>query len=105
MSKLLEFTSSAGTVLIESSESTSGQVVRGKSLAELTERVGISLNDTLRVIRPIADATLAACQELASMPDAVEVEFGLNFNGAIGAFIVQGKAEACLNIKLVWKPD
>jgi len=105
MNKLLEFTGPAGTVVIESSESISGQLVRGRGLGELTERVGISLNDTLLVIRPIADATLAACQELVSMPDSVEVEFGLNFNGSIGAFIVQGKAEACLNIKLAWKPE
>jgi hypothetical protein len=37
-------------------------------------------------------------------PASVEIEFGLNFNGSIGAFIAQTKAEASLHIKLVWKP-
>jgi hypothetical protein len=104
MNKLLEFTVPGGTVVVESAEAGPGNVVRGSSIGKLTEKVGMSLDDTLSVVHPIADATFAALRELAPAPASVEIEFGLNFNGSIGAFIAQAKAEASLHIKLVWKP-
>lgn len=104
VNKLLEFHGPGGTVVVESSEAVGGSVVRGGGLGKLTERVGMSLGDTLAVVHPLADATLAACAELASKPEMVEVEFGLKFDAAIGAFVAESKAGASLNIKLVWKP-
>lgn len=105
MSKLLEFSVPGGTVVVESSEAGTASVIRGGGIGKLTERVGMSLGDTLSVVHPVADATLAAIHALSTAPASVEVEFGLNFNGSVGAFIAQTKAEASLNIKLVWKPE
>jgi hypothetical protein len=105
VNKLLEFHVAGGTVVVESSEAVGGSVVRGSGLGKLTERVGMSLGDTLAVVRPLADATLAACGELASRPDVVEVEFGLKFDAAVGAFVAESRAGASLNIKLSWKPQ
>jgi len=104
MNKLLEFSVPNGTVVVESAEASSANVVRGSGFGRVTEKVGMSLGDTLSVVHPVADATLAALHELAPPPASVEIEFGLNFNGSIGAFIAQTKAEASLHIKLVWKP-
>jgi hypothetical protein len=104
MNKLLEFSVPSGTVVVESAEAGPANVVRGSSFGRVTEKVGMSLGDTLSVVHPVADATFAALHELAPPPASVEIEFGLNFNGSIGAFIAQTKAEASLHIKLVWKP-
>jgi hypothetical protein len=104
MSRLLEFSVPGGSVVVESAEAGPGNVVRGSSIGKLTEKVGMSLGDTLSVVHPVADATLAALRELAPAPASVEIEFGLNFSGSIGAFIAQTKADATLHIKLVWKP-
>lgn len=107
MNKLLEFSVPGGVVVVETSAPATESVVRGgsSSVGKLTENIGVSLGDTLAIVRPFADATLAACRELANRPDAVEVQFGLNFNASIGAFIAQSEASASLNIKLVWKPE
>ena len=104
MNRLLEFSVPGGTVVVESSEAAPVSVVRGTGIGKLAEKVGMSLGDTLSVVHSVADATLAAIQALAPAPASVEVEFGLNFNGSVGAFVAQTKAEASLNIKLVWKP-
>lgn len=104
MNKLLEFSVPGGTVIVESSEAVPVGVVRGTGIGKLTEKVGMSLGDTLSVVHPMAEATLAAIHGLSPAPASIEVEFGLNFNGSIGAFIAQTKAEASLHIRLVWKP-
>jgi hypothetical protein len=104
MNKLIEFNVLGGTVVVESQEAATGSVVRGAGLAQVTEKVGKSLSDTLSVIRPLAEATLAACSELATLPETVEVEFGLKFDVRFGAVIAQASADGTLRVKVVWKP-
>ena len=104
MNKLIEFNVPGGTVVVESQEAAAASVVRGAGLAQLTEKVGKSLDEALAVIRPVAEAALAACDGLVAVPDTVEVQFGLKFDARIGAVIAQASGEASLAIKLVWKP-
>jgi hypothetical protein len=104
MNKLIEFNVPNGTVVVESQEDVAGTIVRGAGLSQLTEKVGKSLVDTLSVIRPVAEAALSACGDLAALPDTVEVEFGLKFDVRIGAVIAHSSADGSMRIKLVWKP-
>jgi hypothetical protein len=103
MNKLIEFNVANGTVIVESSTAAES-VVRGASLGQIAEKAGRNFVDTLSVIRPVAEAALAACRDLASVPEAIEFEFGLKFDVHLGAFIAAGGTGASLNIKLVWKP-
>ncbi|MET0981244.1 MAG: CU044_2847 family protein [Telluria sp.] len=104
MNKLIEFNDPNGTVVAESEEVVTGSTVRGAGISQLTEKVGKSLVDTLSVIRPVAEAALGACGEIAALPDTVEVEFGLKFDVRIGAVIAHSSADCSMRIKLVWKP-
>jgi hypothetical protein len=104
MNKLIEFNVPGGTVVIEGQDIATGSPVRGGALAHVTEKVGKSLEDTLSIIRPVANAALATCNELAVLPAQMEVEFGLTFDAQIGAVIARSSAEGSLRIKLVWKP-
>jgi hypothetical protein len=104
MNKLIEFNVPNGTVVVESQEAVMGGIVRGAGLGPLTEKVGKSLADALSVIRPVAEAALSACGNLAALPDTVEVEFGVKFDVHIGAVIARANTEGNLLIKLVWKP-
>ena len=104
MNKLIEFNVPNGTVVVESQEDVAGTIVRGAGLSQLTEKVGKSLVDTLSVIRPVAEAALSACGDLAAAPETVEVEFGLKFDVRIGAVIAHSSADGSMRIKLVWKP-
>lgn len=103
MNKLIEFNVPGGTVVVESREVATGSVVRG-AVTPFTEKVGQSLGDALSVIRPVAESALAACGNLAAVPDTVEVQFGVTFDVRIGAVIASTSTEGSLGIKLVWKP-
>jgi phosphoribosylaminoimidazole carboxylase (NCAIR synthetase) len=104
MNKLIEFNVPGGTVVVESHEEATGSPVRGGSLARITETAGKSLEDTLSVIRPVADAALAACRDLVASPAEVEVEFSLKFDAEVGVVIARAKTEGSLRVKVAWKP-
>ena len=104
MNKLIEFNVPGGRVVVESQEGVTGSPVRGASFAHVTETAGKSLEETLAVIRPVANAALAACRDLVTAPAEVEVEFSLSFDAQIGAVIARTSTEGSLRIKLVWKP-
>jgi hypothetical protein len=104
MNKLIEFNVPSGTVVVESQDAATGSVVRGAGLARLTEKAGMSLTETLSVIRPVAEEALAACRDLVTLPDTVEVEFGVKFDAHVGAVIAKVNTEGTLRVKLVWTP-
>lgn len=104
MNKLIEFNVPGGTVVVESQEAVTGGVVRGATVAQVTEKVGRSLVDALSVIRPVAEATMEACGGLDALPETVEVEFGLVFKAEVNACIAKSSSDATLKVKLAWKP-
>lgn len=89
-------------MLVESSEEAAGGL---RGAGQLVEKIGQSLEDTLAIVRPIANAALSACRGLAVQPDTVEVEFGLKFNASVGAMIASTSTEGNLRMKLVLKPS
>lgn len=102
MNKLIEFNVAGGQVVVESSEEAAGAV---RGAGQFVEKIGRSLEQTLAIVRPVADAALAACRGLAVPPDTVEVEFGLKFNASVGAMIASTSTEGNLRMKLVLKPS
>lgn len=68
---------------------------------------GLSLQQSLIVVRPLAEALLAQVEGLARKVETVSAEFGLQL-GAKGKFIVaEAQATASLKVTLTWKfsPD
>jgi hypothetical protein len=105
MNKLIEFNVAGGTVLIESQDAAMGSPMRGASGDGIREAASRSLEDTLSVIRPVADAALAACKDLVTAAAAVEVEFSLKFTAKAGVVIAQASTEGSLRVKVTWKPE
>lgn len=105
MNKLIEFNVPGGTVVVESRDAAAGNVVRGAALDHITEKVGKSLEETLSIIHPVAQAALSACSGVTPVPAAVEVEFGIKFSIGLGAFIANSGAEGTMRVKLVLKPE
>lgn len=65
---------------------------------------GMSLSDSLAVIRPLAQAVLAQVSGLATAVETVTAEFGLELGGK-GRFIVaEAEAKASIKVTLTWKP-
>ena len=102
MNKLIEFNVQGGTVIVESQDAAGGSVVRGTGFAQLTEKVGRSLEDTLSVIRPFANAALAAVRDLSTETATAEIEFGVKFDVKLGV-VLSASTEGTLRIKLVSK--
>lgn len=105
MNKLIEFSVPNGTVLVESEEIISSSVVRGASLARMTEKVDQSLPEALTVIRSVAEAATTACSGMVSAPDLVEVEFALKFEAGVGVLVAKSSGEGSLRIKVLWKRE
>jgi hypothetical protein len=104
MNKLIEFTVPGGVVVVESSEAAAAGAVRGGGVSQRVEKAGKSLEESMGIIRPVADAVLAACRGLVSMTDTIEVEFGLKFSGEVDVMIAAANTDASLNLKLILKP-
>ena len=104
MNKLIEFNVPGGTVVVESLDAATGSVVRGAGLAQITEKVGKSFGDALSVIRPVAEAAMSACSGLTTLPDTIELTFGLKFDVSLGAFIANSTGGASVMVKLVLTP-
>lgn len=64
---------------------------------------GLSLQQSLVIVKPLAEAVLEQVRGLASKVDTVSAEFALTL-GAKGKFIVaEAQATASLKVTLTWK--
>ena len=104
MQKLIEFDSAGGRIVVETGGTLDG-AIRGAGIAGVTEKAGKSFDDSISIISPIAESALAKISGLASIPETVEIEFGLKFTANVGAILAATGAEGTLKIKLVWKPS
>lgn len=73
-------------------------------LEQVTENIGKSFLETLSAVGSVAEGTMAACRGLASMPETIELEFGLKFVAGLDAVIATGSGEGNIRIKLLLKP-
>lgn len=73
---------------------------------DLVEKVGKSMSTVENILiqsaKPIVNAYKVLDQEVAL--ESAEVEIGIGFSAEGNIFIVQGSANANLNVKLVLKP-
>ncbi len=104
MNKLIEFNVPNGRVVVETQEAGNGRTTRGGVLAQVTENVGKSFEEALSVIRPVAEATMAACRDMEQSVGSVEVEFGLTFFAGLDVVIAKGSTEGNLHVRLVLIP-
>ncbi len=100
----VEFETEYGTVSVGVRRSTDEYGNQSVSRAQDLIAAGMTMADSLIIIRPLAEALMAQVQALAHRAESVEAEFGLEL-GAKGKFIVaEAGATASLKITLTWKP-
>jgi hypothetical protein len=68
-------------------------------------RVVKSFNDELDKVVPAANAIITKFRNLDSMPDEVQVGFGLKMGASAGAIITSGTIEANFNVTLKWSKE
>jgi hypothetical protein len=104
MGQLVEFPlQDGGLVLVEVSQTglVGGPITRGGS--GISERAQRSFEEAVGRVEPAAQAIITRLRGMAQTPDEVHVEFGLNLNAEVGAFITSASTTANFKIAVTWR--
>ncbi|KOV67879.1 CU044_2847 family protein [Streptomyces sp. MMG1121] len=103
MSRLLEFTTEDGAVVVmEATDPTGGNLPVGREDGTL-ERTARTFEGALDGVRAAAQSALRVFRDGSLRPDSVELEFGVKLTAEAGAIIAKGAAEGQLVVRLGWK--
>jgi hypothetical protein len=112
MAQLIEFGVGSGqSIFVEVEDSVAGPVTRGIGAKAISTHASQTFEEAISRVRPAAEAIVAQLRSLATAPDEVGIEFGLELNGEVGAFIAAASATANFKVTLTWcrpqyrKPD
>lgn len=64
-----------------------------------------NFDEELDKVVPAANAIIAKFRKLDSMPDEVQIGFGLKMSASAGAIITSGAIEANFNVTLKWSKE
>lgn len=107
MKQLVKFTLEDGsTVLIETEEAeVEGEMTRLSRSSTSREIVNITnqtFEESLGIVRPVANTILNRLKDLSKQPEEVRVSFGVSMDIKAGMFISAG-TDANFNVTLTWK--
>lgn len=107
MKRLVKFTLEDGSiVLIEAEEAeVEGEITRGSRSSTSREIVNITnqtFEESLGIVKPVANTVLSRLKDLSKQPEEVQVSFGISMDLKAGMFIAAG-AGANFNVTLTWK--
>ena len=102
MKRLVEFPlKEGGSILVQIDEPDTGGTVRA-GREETIEKARETFEDALNRVLPAAKSVVEKLQSMASKPDEIEVNFGINLGAQTGAFIALAKAEANFGVTVRW---
>ena len=109
MKQLVEFPSESGEpILVEVEDmGLAGETRRGLSTTAVVERAQSSFEDALEKARPMATGLVGKLRTIGdatgSLPDEVQVEFGIVLNAEAGAILASASAGANYKVTMTWK--
>lgn len=92
-----------GSLLVEAEPGAADGPVRAGRIGTVIEDTTLSLQTALGSVRETSRILLE--QLRAAGPHEVEVEFGVELTGQVGAVIARAEGGCHLIVKLVWKND
>jgi hypothetical protein len=107
MKRYIEFSSKLGTsvvVEVDEPEPEMGEIKAGRPSA-VAAKATQTLEDSLDMVKPAAEALVDKLRSLAYAPDEVGIEFGIKLSAEAGAFIASASTEANFSVKLTWKRE
>jgi hypothetical protein len=79
---------------------------RGLGVASMgggvVEKADQTFKDALTSIRDVSEGLLASLTDLATAPEKVEVEFGIDLAIKAGVIVTSGSVDANFKVKLTW---
>ncbi len=105
MSRLIEVPlSTGGSITVEVDEPTGGRTMRGGDRgADLVERGGRTLEDSLGTIAPALKEVLDKLRGVSTELSQIEVELGLKLTGEAGMVVARAGAEANFRVLVRWE--
>ena len=111
MVRLLEYPlEGGGSVLIQVEDRHSGdgdgEVIRGWGERDrrVIEQAQESFEQAVGRVQPAVQALLAQVRSLATSPETVSVEFGLELSAEVGAFVANASSKGNFKVSLTWRP-
>ncbi|MFJ7985802.1 CU044_2847 family protein [Streptomyces sp. NPDC096351] len=89
-------------VQVEEPDEAVVRVGRGGRAAVRAEE---SLDRMLDVVRPVADAFVGRCRDMARQPDEATLEFGMSLSADAKILIAGSSATANFSVSLTWRGD
>jgi hypothetical protein len=100
MSELAQFDTSAGPIIVEIDDSTSGfELVARDGVVTGTRKL---LEETLASVRDVTSSALSSLRGGVHAPDTVEVEFGVKLIAKAGAVVAKTATEGHFLVRLRW---
>ncbi|MCP4695350.1 MAG: hypothetical protein GY862_00670 [Gammaproteobacteria bacterium] len=90
-------------VYVEVEEVSGGPRLVSNSPGEAAQAQG-KFTDALKYLEPAAKAVLDTFRNV-NQPDEINLEFGVKFNGKLGAILASAGTEANFKVSLKWKND
>jgi hypothetical protein len=102
---IVEFETEEGTTLLVkvADAGHDGLVTRGLGESAVVEKAQRTFETALRPIRTVSEGVLAELRAIPRHPDAVTVEFGLEFTANSSAVLVGATAAASVRVQMSWK--
>ncbi len=100
---ILEFKIGDDTINIETDPIIQKGEVNVSKSGIVVKAADKAFNLAMKTVKLSAEQFLLLTNELDKRPNKIEIEFGLNLSGEIGAYIVKGAATANYKVKLTWE--
>ena len=102
MKRLVEFPlEEGGSILVQIDEPEAGGTIRA-GRDDTIEKAKDTFEEALNRVLPAAKSVVEKLQSMASQPDDIEVNFGINLSTKAGAFIASASAEANFGVTVHW---
>jgi len=106
MGQLVEFPlESGGSVLVDVTGHHTGPVTRSLKGTEVVERARQTFEEAVGRVQPAVEGVITQLRSLSQVPDEVHVEFGLDLNAEVGAFVAAVSTTANFTVALTWRRD
>jgi hypothetical protein len=107
MRRLVEYPlDGGGTVLVEVDDLARGMgEQRGFSSERVIERTQQSFEDAIGRVQPAAQAIIHRLRAVADAPDEVKVEFGIELNAEVGAFLAGASSTGNFRVTMTWRSE
>ena len=90
-------------VYVEIEQTIGGPKLVSNKPGEVAQAQG-KFTEALQYLQPAAKAVLGTLQDI-NQPDEINLEFGVKFDGTVGAILASATTEANFKVSLKWKNE